>query len=120
MQEIPQVQMEGNPVRVSLTLLWAKPSTFNFYKINEGPYCATAAPKHSPNDMPGRYAHNGQISTGINLSLGHSDLAPAESGFVLNLKKSILESSQEIEFLGMVIGSLKMEILLPCKTNVTV
>ena len=34
-------------------------------------------------------------------------------GFVLNLKKSVLEPSQKIEFLGMVIDSMKMEISLP-------
>ena len=33
--------------------------------------------------------------------------------FVLNLKKSVLEPSQKIEFLGMVIDSMKMEISLP-------
>ena len=36
-------------------------------------------------------------------------------GFVLNLKKSVLEPSQKIEFLGMVIDSMKMEISLPHK-----
>ena len=34
-------------------------------------------------------------------------------GFVLNLKKSVLEPSQKIEFLEMVIDCLKMEISLP-------
>ena len=34
-------------------------------------------------------------------------------GFALNLKKSVLEPSQKIEFLGMVIDSIKMEISLP-------
>ena len=34
-------------------------------------------------------------------------------GFVLNLKKSVLEPYQKIEFLGMVIDSMKMEISLP-------
>ena len=34
-------------------------------------------------------------------------------GFVLNLKKSVLEPSQKIEFLGMFLDSMKMEITLP-------
>ena len=33
--------------------------------------------------------------------------------FVLNLKNSVLESSQKIEFLGMIIDSIKMEVSLP-------
>ena len=34
-------------------------------------------------------------------------------GFILNLKKSVLKPSQKIEFLGIVIYSIKMEISLP-------
>ena len=34
-------------------------------------------------------------------------------GFVLNIKKSVLEPSQKIDFLGMVIDSMKMKISLP-------
>ena len=34
-------------------------------------------------------------------------------GFVLNFKKSVLEPSQKIEFLGMFLDSMKMEITLP-------
>ena len=34
-------------------------------------------------------------------------------GFALNLKKSVLEPSQKIEFSGMIIDSIKMEISLP-------
>ena len=36
-QEIPQVQMGVNTVRVSLPLLRTRPSTSDIYKINEGP-----------------------------------------------------------------------------------
>ena len=36
-QEIPQVQMGGNTVRVSLPLLWTTPSISDIYKINESP-----------------------------------------------------------------------------------
>ena len=44
--------MEGNPVQVSSSLLWTRPRTSNIYKINEGPYCSSAAPKHLPNNIP--------------------------------------------------------------------
>ena len=36
-QEIPQVQMGVNTVRVSLPLLWTTPSISDIYKINESP-----------------------------------------------------------------------------------
>ena len=112
-QEIPQVQMGGNTVRVSLPLLWTRPSTSDIYKINESPHFSTAAPKHLPNNIPGRHVDNGQVSTGIDLSWKHCDLPPAKSRICTELKKSVLEPSQKIEFLGMVIDSMKMEISLP-------
>ena len=87
-QEIPQVQMGGNPAQASLLLLWTRPSTSDIYRINEGPYCSAAAPNHSPNNIPGRHADNGQVSTGIDLLSKHCNL---NLGFVLDLKKSVLE-----------------------------
>ena len=62
-QEIPQVQMRRNPVRVSLSLFQTRPSTSDIYKINEGPYCSTEAPKHFSNNIPRRRADNGWVST---------------------------------------------------------
>ena len=58
-QEIPQVQMGGNTVRVSLPSLWTRLSTSDIYKINESPYFSTAVPKHLPNNIPGRHVDNG-------------------------------------------------------------
>ena len=82
-QEISQVQMVGNDVRVSLPLLGTKPSTFDIYKMYESFYCATAATKHSSNNIPGRFAHNDQVSTGIYLSSRHSDQPSAETGICI-------------------------------------
>ena len=65
MQEIPQVQIGGKSVRVSLPLLRTRPSTSDIYKINEGSYSSNAAPKHSFNNILGRHADNRQVSTGI-------------------------------------------------------
>ena len=100
-QEMSQIQIGGNPVRVSLPFLRTMPSTSDIYKIHEGSYCSTAASKYSPNNIPWRHADNGQVNTGIDLSLRHCDL------------QSVLEPSQKIGFLRMVIDSIKMEILLP-------
>ena len=52
-KKIPQVQIGGNPVQVSLLLLPTKPSISDVYKINVGPHCAIAALQHSPNNVPG-------------------------------------------------------------------
>ena len=85
--------MGGNTLRVSLPLLWTKPSTSDIYKINESPYFSTVAPKHSPNNIPGRHVDNGQVSKGIDLSLRHCDLPHAESGICTDL--SVVEPSQK-------------------------
>ena len=105
--------MGGNTVRVSLPLLWTRPSTSDIYKINESPYFSTAAPKHSPNNIPGRHVDNGQVSTGIDLSSRNCDLPPAESRICTEFNEVSLEPSQKIKFFGMVIDSMKMEISLP-------
>ena len=105
--------MGGNPVRVSLHFLRIRSSTSDIYKINEGLYCSAVAPKHSSKNIPGRHADNGQVSPGIDLSSRHWDPPPENLGSALNLKKSVLEPSPKIEFLGMVIDSTKMEISLP-------
>ena len=103
-QEIPQVQMGGKPVRVSLSLLRTRPSTSEIYKINEGPYCSAAAPKHLPKNIPGRHADNGQISTGIDLSSRHCDLPSAESWICTEFKEVSSRTISE---------NRKMEISLP-------
>ena len=68
--------------------------------MNEGPYCTTAASKHSPNNIPGRHAHNGQVSTGIDLSLRHSDLPPAESGIYIEFKEVSFGTLSENRIFG--------------------
>lgn len=72
--------MRENPIQVSLPLLRNKPSTSYLFYINKNPYYSIVAPKHLPNDIPGRHAHNDQASTGVDLSSTHSDLPPAETG----------------------------------------
>ena len=72
--------MTRNPAQVFFPLLRTKPCTCDIYKINEDPYGATSALKHSLNYVRGPHAHKGQISIGIDLSSRQSDLTPAESG----------------------------------------
>ena len=56
------------------------------------------------------------MARSVQESIFHSDTVIyllQNLGFVLNLRKSVLEPSRKIEFLGMVLDSLKMEISLP-------
>ena len=61
----------------------------------------------------GRYAYNGSNNGSNSHVQRHCNLPPATFRFVLNLKKSILNPVQEIEFLGVTINSLKMCLSLP-------
>ena len=36
-----------------------------------------------------------------------------ELGFTINIKKSILEPTQQIEFLGLILDSIQMKVFLP-------
>ena len=117
-QEIPQVQMEGNPVRVR-----TRPSTSDIYKINEDSYCSTAGPKHSPNNMPGRHADNGQVSTRIDLSSRNCDLPPAQSRICIEFKEVSSGTISENRIFGNDYRFNKDGNLIAsgeaCKTNVT-
>ena len=99
-------------MRVSLPLLWTRPNTSDIYKINESPYFSTATPKHSPNNIPGQHVDNDQVSTGIDLSLRHCDLPPAESRICAEFKEVSSGTISENRIFGMVIDSVKMGILL--------
>lgn len=79
--------------------------------LTESPNDFTTSSEHSSDNICGQHAHNGDVVTRIDISLGLSDLPHAESVIFFNLKKSVLESFQTRELLGMVIQSLKMEIL---------
>ena len=112
-QEIPQLQMRRNPVRVSLSLLQTRPSTSDIYKINEGPYCLL----RRLNIFLIIYLDDMLIlARSVHELIFHRDtviyLLP-NLVFVLHLKRLVLEPSQKIEVLEMVLGSIKMEISLP-------
>ena len=105
--------MGGNDARVSLPLLWTKPSTSDIYKTNESFYCATAATKHAPNNIPGGFAHNGYVST-VMIFHQHIVINLLQNlGFALNFKKSVLENRIFEDGALIPLGEA-------CKTNATV
>ena len=105
--------MGGNPVRVSLPLLQTSPAPLIFTKLMKVPIALLRR-------LYIRliiYLEDMLILAGSTQELiFHQDTVIyllQNLVFVLNLKKSVLESSQKIEFLGMIIDSIKMEVSLP-------
>ena len=79
----------GNTVRVYLPLLRIKPSTSYIYKINEGPYCATSVPKHSPNNIPGRL-----MSRSVQELIFHRDTVIGKVRYLQSLQSQVLKLSK--------------------------
>ena len=105
--------MGGNPVRVSLPLLQTSPAPLIITKLMKVPIALLRR-------LYIRliiYLEDMLILAGSTQELiFHRDTVIyllQNLIFVLNLKKSVLESSQKIEFLGMIIDSIKMEVSLP-------
>ena len=114
--------MGRNPVRVSLPLLRTSPSISDLQN-NESFWFSTVVLKHLLNNIPGRHADNGQISTGIDLSLRHCDLPPTESSTCTEFIGASSGNIAENRIFGNVYRLNKDGSLIDsreaCKTNVT-
>ena len=60
-----------------------------------------------------RHLHNGRFSRASCRAHRNSDRVLESPGFVIKKKKSILKSTQTIPFLGFIVNSIKMFLLLP-------
>jgi len=101
-------RMEKQNLSVSMSLLRAGPSTSHLYKNNEGPNSPNEKIDDSLDNIPGRYSDYGSLKEGDTLIYVLQML-----GFVINIKKSVLEPLQKIDFLGVEIDSVDMTTSLP-------
>ena len=84
-------------------MLWTCSSPLRFHQIIEDSNCLFSENRHFDQNLPGRYTLNRKDSRECSDALGYSD-PPTELAFMLNLKKSVMTPSPEMEFLGMVIN----------------
>ena len=89
------VSLVREALRVSLSLFWTRPSTKNFCKITQNSSFSVASPEYT-----------------IIIYLGDMLFLLQQPGFVLNLKKSVLTPTKDIEFLGVTLDSLMMNLSL--------
>ena len=107
-QEIPQVRVEQENLRVHMPTIWACKCSLDLYKAAQA---SPNIPETTRNPLPyvsGQYAPVGQNSRGT-----EGDFRPLSETYQLTrlhhqLEKTTQEPTQRIEFLGFIIDSIKM------------
>ena len=94
-------------------MFWLGTSSQNLNKIAENTSVSIEEDKYSDSNIFGRYAYNGPNNGKRFHVQRHFNLPPEVFRFYFNLEKFILDTIQEIEFLGVTINSLKMCLSLP-------
>ena len=101
------VSMVRNPVPVSMPVLWPCTSPICFHKTPKDPHGPFKKDRDTHSDLFGRHVNYWQDKLYEIQSFFYFN------GFVVNEKKSVMTSVQEIEFLGMIVNSKEMTIFLP-------
>ena len=107
--DLQKVQMERSNLSVYLPVLWSGTSTKDIYKTTKNSHLPVEETECTSNNISGRYFDHYLISrrndTLIFLLQG--------LGCLIDLKKSVLQPCQVMQFLGMEIDSVYMTLGLP-------
>lgn len=87
-------------IRIPLSVFWNFPSPTTVHQALESSYIPPQETKHKNYYVSRRYAANGSNERQIT------------DGFLVNIKKSVLEPTRQLEFLGVTINSLEMSFSL--------
>ena len=110
------VSMERNPVSVSMLVLWPCTSPICFHKTPKDPHDPFKKDRGTHSNLFGRYLDHGQDKRRDYSSTRYThSFTSVPGGFVINQKKPVMTSVQEIEFLGVIVNSKEMTISLPQK-----
>ena len=63
--EICQISMGGEPLRIFMSMFWARPSTFNFYENTKNTYSDFEENSNTFDHFPGRHVTNGPKARGV-------------------------------------------------------
>eukprot|EP00111_Clytia_hemisphaerica_P005046 TCONS_00014513-protein len=89
-------------------------STQVIHQTNESSYNYFEKTKYSVlSGLSGRHFGYGEFSGGDSDGKRLLDISPSALSFIINIQKSHLEPCQELEFLGVTVNSVKMELTLP-------
>ena len=105
-----QIPVERGDLSISMPMLRSGPSSQTFHEINENYDCHNAEVKCKTDSLLEQSLANGRGN-----SRGNSDgnLSVSESGFLNQREKSQFHPVQHLEFLGVNVNSIKMELTLP-------
>ena len=110
LEEIHQISLVGQSLRVLLPVLWARASTKDFHETLEDTNCIATQDKHTFSHLFGQ-----RPSDSINIR-GNSDEQRythlSSSGFVINAKMSVFEPTHRLQFLGLLIDTSQMALSL--------
>ena len=107
-QEVCQIPVERPSIRVLLPLIRAFSSFSGFYQVIKSPYFSLEKPQYKNDNLPRRHAPNGTLE---DLLMARDTLIfiLQHLGFLINIKKSYLEPTSTLEFLGVIVDSGKRE-----------
>ena len=107
--EVHPVLMEGHTYKF-FCLFRRETSSTNLYKPSENPISDFMKNRHVDHRKPVRYVLHEPNNTRPKHSKGHINFYVNPLGFIINLKKSALPATQKLEFLGLEIGSVNVDL----------
>ena len=112
MWKIFVVSLVREALRVSLSLFWTRPSTKNFCKITQNSSFSVVSPEYTIIIYLGDMLLIGHTIEEMLIARSTVNFLLQQPGFALNLKKSVLTPTKDIEFLGVTLDSLMMNLSL--------
>ena len=109
LEEVCKASKEGDPLRVHVEpVFWIRSNTKGVYKVIENSNLSSEKDQCQSDNIFGQYVDFELHNTRNSHQPRHSHISPAELGFIINIKKSMLHPCQKIEFLRMELDSIKV------------
>ena len=116
--EVPSVSLERHTSRVCVPSLWSGCCSEAFHQGYEAGCCSSSARRYPSDHLLGRSAVHESIVGGPGAGYGNLRYLLENLGFVVNFEKSCFVPAQQLEFLGFLVNSRDMTLLLPdCKVE---
>ena len=110
LEEIHQISLVGQSLRVLLPVLWARTSTKDFHETLEDTNCIATQDKHTFSHLFGQRPSDSKNIRGNSGEQRYTHLS--SSGFVINAKMSVFEPTHRLQFLGLLIDTSQMALSL--------
>ena len=117
-QEIPSIHLEGLTPRVCLPPLWPVGGSEIVHKTFKAGGFSSSPNRNTSDNISGRSLVYEPVQRGSRAGYATAQYLLENLGFVINHEKSRFVPKQKLEFLGFVVDTLAMTLLLPdCKVE---